>query len=128
MLVSVTRRTPARGLCFNPGWQARPLSRFAGRRRELAFLHQRLAQAVQGQGQVVGIVGEPGMGKSRLLYEFAHSLRGQAIVRCEGHCLAYGRTTPYLPVRDLLRQVCGLREADGPETITANVSRVLQEV
>jgi class 3 adenylate cyclase/predicted ATPase len=110
-----------------PGWGARPMSRFVGRRRELAFLHQRLAQTAQGQGQVVGIVGEPGMGKSRLLYEFVHSLRGQAIVHCEGHCLAYGRTTPYLLVRDLLRQVCGLREADGPETITANVSRALQE-
>jgi DNA-binding winged helix-turn-helix (wHTH) protein len=110
-----------------PGWRVHPLSRFVGRRRELAFLHQRLAQAAQGQGQVVGIVGEPGMGKSRLLYEFVHSLRGQAVVHCEGHCLAYGRTTPYLLVRDLLRQVCGLREADGPETITANVSRALQK-
>ena len=110
-----------------PGWRARPMSRFVGRRRELAFLHKCLAQAAQGQGQVVGIVGEPGMGKSRLLYEFAHSLRGQAVVYCEGHCLAYGRTTPYLLVRDLLRQICRLREADGPETIAASVSRALQE-
>ena len=91
------------------------------------FLHKCLAQAAQGQGQVVGIVGEPGMGKSRLLSEFAQSLRGQAIVHCEGHCLAYGRTTPYLLVCDLLRQICRLREADGPETITAHVSRALQE-
>ena len=110
-----------------PGWRVHPLSRFVGRTRELAFLHKRLRQAFQGQGQVVGIVGEPGMGKSRLLYEFAQSLRGQAVVHYEACCLAYGRTTPYLLVRDLLRQVCGLREADGPETITANMSRALQE-
>ena len=53
---------------------ARPLSRFVGRTRELALLHERLAQAAGGQGQVIGIAGEPGLGKSRLLAEFAHSL------------------------------------------------------
>jgi class 3 adenylate cyclase len=111
-----------------PGWRVHPVSRFVGRTRELAFLHKRLAQAAQGQGQVVGIVGEPGMGKSRLLYEFTQSLRDQAVAHYEGHCLAYGRTTPYLLVCDLLQQVCGLRETDGPETITANVSYALREV
>ena len=55
---------------------ARPLSRFVGRTQELALLHERLAQAVGGQGQVIGIAGEPGLGKSRLLAEFAHSLAG----------------------------------------------------
>ena len=74
-----------------PGWRARPMSRFVGRRRELAFLHKCLAQAAQGQGQVVGIVGEPGMGKSRLLS--TNSPRACAARRSsmEGHCLAYGR-------------------------------------
>ena len=81
---------------------ARPLSRFVGRTQELALLHERLGQAASGQGQVIGIAGEPGMGKSRLLAEFAHRLAGQSITYCEGHCLAYGSVTPYLPVRDLL--------------------------
>jgi class 3 adenylate cyclase len=49
----------------------RPWSRFVGRARELALLHERLALTARGQGQVIGIVGEPGMGKSRLLAEFA---------------------------------------------------------
>jgi hypothetical protein len=53
------------------GHHIRDLSRFVGRARELAVLHERLAYATQGQGQAVGRVGEPGMGKSRLLYEFA---------------------------------------------------------
>src|SRR5207244_5591557 len=79
---------------------ARPLSRFVGRTQELTLLHERLAHAVGGQGQVLGIVGEPGLGKSRLLAEFAHRLDGQAVTYCEGHCLAYGSATPYLPVRD----------------------------
>lgn len=86
---------------------ARPLSHFVGRTRELALLHERLAYALGGQGQVIGIAGEPGLGKSRLLAEFAHSLDGQPIIYCEGHCLPYGHATPYLPVGTLLRQLCG---------------------
>ena len=110
-----------------PGPHTRDLSRFVGRARELAILHERLAYATQGQGQVVGLVGEPGIGKSRLLYEFAQSLRGQTVTYREGHCLAYGSATPYLPVRALLRQHCGITEADGPEAITARVCRAVQD-
>ena len=100
---------------------ARPLSPWAGRARELALLHERLALAASGQGQVVGIAGDPGMGKSRLLAEFAHSLNGQPVTYCEGHCLAYGSATPYLPVRDLLRQLWGLPDTVAPEVLTATI-------
>lgn len=110
-----------------PELHTRNLSRFVGRAREPALLHERLAYATQGQGQVVGLVGEPGMGKSRLLYEFAQSLRGQAVTYYEGHCLAYGSATPYLAVRDLLRQHCGITVADRPEAITAKVCQAVQE-
>jgi flagellar biosynthesis/type III secretory pathway ATPase len=65
---------------------SRPLSRFVGRTQELALLHARLAQAVSGQGQVLGSTGEPGLGKSRLLAEFARRLEGQAVTYGEGHC------------------------------------------
>jgi DNA-binding winged helix-turn-helix (wHTH) protein/class 3 adenylate cyclase/tetratricopeptide (TPR) repeat protein len=109
------------------GHGAQVLSRFVGRERELALLHACLTQVAQGQGQVVGIVGEPGLGKSRLLYEFRQSLGGQTVLYYEGHCLPYGQSTPYLPVRDLLRQYCGISETDHPEAITATVSRCLQE-
>jgi tetratricopeptide (TPR) repeat protein len=107
---------------------ARPLSRFVGRTQELALLHERLSQAVGGQGQVIGIAGEPGLGKSRLLAEWVHSLRGQPVTHCEGHCLAYGSTTPYLPVRDLLRQLWDLPEAASATTITSTVQQRLHEV
>ena len=53
-----------------------------------------LAQVAQGQGQVIGIVGEPGMGKSRLLAEFRQRLAGQAVTYCDGHCLPYGQRDP----------------------------------
>jgi DNA-binding winged helix-turn-helix (wHTH) protein len=77
-----------------PERDGRALSRFVGRERELALLHERLTHAKRGQGQVVGIAGEPGIGKSRLLYEFAQSLRRQPVLYREGHCLAYASTTP----------------------------------
>jgi tetratricopeptide (TPR) repeat protein len=98
-----------------------------GRTQELALLHERRAQAVGGQGQVIGIAGEPGLGKSRLLAEFVQSLRGRPVTCCEGHCLAYDSATPYLPVRDLLRQLWGLPDAAPATAITATVYQRLRE-
>jgi predicted ATPase/DNA-binding winged helix-turn-helix (wHTH) protein len=110
------------------GWRTgRALSRFVGRERELAMLDALLDRAVQGQGHVVGIMGEPGMGKSRLLYEFVQHLSGKAVTYVEGHCLSYGNITPYLPVLDLLRHLCGITDADGPETLAAKVHGCLAD-
>jgi class 3 adenylate cyclase len=103
----------------------RPLSPLVGRARELALLHERRALAASGQGQVIGIAGEPGRGKSRLLAEFAHRLDRQPVTYCEGHCLAYGSTTPYLPVRDLLRQLWGLPDPATPDALTATIEQRL---
>jgi predicted ATPase len=74
----------------------------------------------------VGIVGEPGIGKSRLLYEFHQHLRAQSIPSVEGQCLAYGQALPFGPVLALLRQYCGITEADAPETAAAKVWLSLQ--
>ena len=109
------------------GRGTRHQSPFVGRAGELALLHARLAQVRQGQGQVVGILGEAGMGKSRLLEEFRRSLTGQPVTYYIGHCLPSGQATPYLPVRDLLRQRCGLMEADDLATITSKVQQRLRE-
>ena len=106
----------------------RTLSRFAGRERELAVLHEVLAQVEAGQGQVVGIVAEAGVGKSRFLYEFRQSLTGKRLTYLAGSCLSYGQAIPYLPLLDILRHNCGITEADSPETITARVRLGLQEV
>ena len=94
------------------GWGPRAQSPFVGRARELAQLHDHLAAAVGGQGQVVGLVGEPGMGKTRLLTEFCRRVPGNQVMVYEGSCLSYGQATPYLPVRDLVRQLSGLAEGD----------------
>ena len=77
---------------------------------------------------MVGVVGEPGIGKSRLLYEFRQSLEGKRLTYLTGRCLSYGSATPYLPVLEILRHNCGITETDRPEDITAKVHRALQEV
>jgi class 3 adenylate cyclase/DNA-binding winged helix-turn-helix (wHTH) protein/tetratricopeptide (TPR) repeat protein len=108
--------------------RGRVLSPFVGREREMATLHALLAQVEEGHGQMVGIVGEPGLGKSRLIYEFRRSLGGRRLVYRAGRCLSYGSTTPYFPVLNLLRHHCGIMDTDGPEDITAKIHRSLQEI
>ena len=94
----------------------------------MATLQALLAQVEAGHGQVAGVVGEPGLGKSRLVYEFRRSLGRRRLTYRAGRCLSYGSTTPYLPVLDLLRHHCGITDTDGPEDITAKIHRSLQEV
>ena len=104
----------------------RDLSRFVGRDRELSALTDLLAQVELGHGQVAGIVGEPGVGKSRLILELRRALAGRAVTYLEGRCLSYGRSIPYLPVLDLVRAGCGILDADGPEAIGAKVREALE--
>ena len=87
-----------------------------------------MAQVEGGQGQVVGIVGEAGQGKSRLLYEFRQRLAGKRITYLEGRCLSYGSTMPYRPIIDVVRHHCGITETDAPETVYAKVRDALHEV
>ena len=109
------------------GHGARARSPFVGRARELALLQERLDAVVAGQGQVVAVVGEPGMGKSRLLAEYRRSLVGREVRYVEGHCLSYGSATPYLPLVDLVRQLCAITPGEQHEAITAKVHRRLQQ-
>ena len=91
---------------------ARGLTRFVGRDAELDALRQALAQADAGQGQVVALVGEAGVGKSRLVYEFSHSHRTQGWLILASSSVSYGKATPYLPVLDLLKAYCGIESRD----------------
>ena len=105
----------------------RRLATFVGRRHDLELLQGRLRSAVAGRGQVVGIVGEAGLGKSRLLHELRQSL-GPDVRYVEGRCLPYGSAIPYLPLLDILRAHCGIVDADSPKTIVEKVRRGLEEV
>jgi class 3 adenylate cyclase/tetratricopeptide (TPR) repeat protein len=92
----------------------RPLSHFVGRDRELRALRDLLVEVEAGRGQVVGVVGEPGVGKSRLLLELQHALAGRSATYLEGRCLSFGGAIPYVPVLDVLRRLCGVGELDRP--------------
>jgi class 3 adenylate cyclase/tetratricopeptide (TPR) repeat protein len=107
---------------------AQTLTPFVGREHELAVLQDLLARAETGRGQVVGIVGESGVGKSRLFHEFRRCQRGRSVTFLEGRCFSYGSSIPYLPVLDILRQSCGITETDGPEAIGQKVEWALNEV
>ena len=97
------------------------LAGFIGRRPEIALLHRLLDRAMLGQGQIVTLVGEPGIGKSRLLHEFAQTARGQGVVTREGRCAAYGMHVPYFPALEILQAVCEIEETDPIETVDAKV-------
>ena len=92
------------------------LATFVGRRPERALLQRRLDAVLGGRGQLVGIAGDAGIGKSRLLSSSARTLTGQGVSCLEGHCLSYATTVPYLPVLDLVRATCavdGQRQSGG---------------
>jgi class 3 adenylate cyclase len=101
---------------------ARGLTRFVGRDTECAALAQALARAGAGHGQVVAVVGEAGVGKSRLVYEYIHSHYTQGWQVLESTSMSYGKATPYLPVLDLLRRYAHLDDSDDPRTIRAKVT------
>jgi class 3 adenylate cyclase/tetratricopeptide (TPR) repeat protein len=82
---------------------SRGLTRFVGRASELDQLRQALERARAGHGQVVAVIGEPGVGKSRLYWEFTHSHRTQGWLIVESGSVSYGKASAYLPVIDLLK-------------------------
>src|SRR5262245_42849969 len=101
---------------------ARGLSPFVGRQPELAALQQALERAGTGQGQVVALLGEPGVGKSRLVYEFLHSHHTPGWLRLESSSVSYGKATAYLPVCDLLTAYCHIEDRDDLRTVRAKIT------
>ena len=91
---------------------ARGLTPFVGRQTELVALQQALEQAAAGHGQIAAVVGEPGVGKSRLVYEFVHAYHLEGWRVLENASVSYGKATPYFPVIDLLRRYCHVEEHD----------------
>jgi tetratricopeptide (TPR) repeat protein len=104
--------------------RARP---FVGRDHELALLRSRFDLAAEGHGQLVGIMGEAGLGKSRLVRELADGVAGDGIRHLEGHCLPFTGSVPYFPVVDIVRGACGLTEMDDATVAAERVGAALTE-
>ena len=105
---------------------ARGLTGFVGRETEVDQLRQALALAESGRGQVVAIVGEPGMGKSRLTWEFIHSADAVPWRLLEGGSVSYGKATAFLPIVALLTGYFGIELSDDGEAVRDKIrARVL---
>ncbi len=90
----------------------RGFSRFVGRDEEMAVLEEALSRAGEGEGAVVGIVAEPGVGKSRLTYEFAERCRERGIEVFEAQAQSHGQSIPFMPVLQMLRAYFGIADGD----------------
>ncbi len=101
---------------------ARGLTRFIGRTAELEQVRQAIGRAAAGSGQVVALVGEPGVGKSRLVWEVTHSHRTHGWLIVEAGSSSYGKATPYLPVIDLLKGYFQVEVLDEPRRIQEKVT------
>ena len=101
---------------------ARGLTRFVGRDTELEAVRQAFERARTGRGQVVALVGEPGVGKSRLVYECTRSHRTQGWRLLESHSVSYSKTTGYLPVIALLKAYGQIDDRDDPRSVRAKVT------
>ena len=104
------------------------LTLFVGRERELELLLDGFERAKAGRGQAFSIMGEAGVGKSRLLYEFRNAIANEDVTFLEGKCLSYSRGVAYHPAIDLLKSTFNIRESDEDYHIRDKVKRGLKEL
>ncbi len=100
----------------------RGFSRFVGRAEEMAVLGQALESAGEGGGQVVAIVAEPGVGKSRLCLEFAEGCRDRGVEVFEAQAQSHGRSTPFMPVLQMMRAYFGIGEGEPDRTVREKIA------
>jgi class 3 adenylate cyclase/tetratricopeptide (TPR) repeat protein len=115
--------------------RARGFTKFVGRDAEMEQIRSSATQARGGRGQIVAVVGEAGVGKSRLFYEFLHSHHTDGWLVLEASSVSYGKATPFLPLADLLRAYFRIDDRDDARSVRAKVTgtiltldRVLEDV
>ena len=106
----------------------RGLTALVGRRTERDRLAQGFAEAHGGRGSVLVIAGEPGVGKSRLLYEFLRSLDGHGYLELETTCVSYGTAMAYRPIIELYRRYLDIVDTLTPEAVHARIAERLAEL
>src|SRR5947207_5180238 len=105
--------------------RARGLTRFVGRDVEMEQMRQSAEQARKGRGQLIAVVGDAGVGKSRLFYEFLHSHHTQGWLVLEASSVSYGKATAFLPVADLLRAYFRIDDRDDTRSVRAKITGTL---
>jgi class 3 adenylate cyclase len=104
------------------------LTTFVGRSQELQVLKEKYVKAKSGNGQVVGLVGEAGVGKSRLLFELKNMLPKGEYSYIEGRCQQYGGNMLYLPILDILKSYLGIEEGDREFIIKKKLQEILLQL
>src|SRR5262249_47372155 len=105
--------------------RARGFSRFVGRADEMAAVEAAMPRAFAGEGRVIGVVSEPGVGKSRLCHELNERARAQGVRVHTAHCVAHGKMIPFLPILELMRDIFGVTEQDGNEAARRKIAGTL---
>jgi class 3 adenylate cyclase len=106
----------------------RGLTPFVGRERELELLLDGFERAKAGRGQAFSIMGEAGVGKSRLLYEFRKAVENEDVTFLQGMCLSYSGGVAYHPIIDLFKSNFDIREHDEDYQIRDKVKRGLKQL
>jgi class 3 adenylate cyclase/tetratricopeptide (TPR) repeat protein len=101
----------------------RGLTRFVEREAEFSALNQALERSKTGHGQIIAVVGEAGVGKSRLVYEFVQSSRTLGWQVLESASVSYGKAIPYFPVVDLLKRYVHVEEGNDSDALQAKVTQ-----
>ena len=107
---------------------ARSGTRFVGRRAERSLLERALDDAVAGHGRVVGVVGEPGVGKTRLCLELVRRCRARGVVLAQAHCPAHAARVALLPILELLRSLFRIREGEPSAASRRKIQRALLQL
>jgi hypothetical protein len=107
---------------------AKGLTKFVGRRREMGALQEAFDRARCRAGQVVGITGDAGVGKSRILLEFRNTLAPGEHTYLEGSCLHYGGSVVYWPILDILKSYFGIQGGDQEQSIQRKVREGLRQL
>jgi class 3 adenylate cyclase/tetratricopeptide (TPR) repeat protein len=102
--------------------RARGFSKFVGREGDMQALEAALARSRETSGQVVGVVAEAGVGKSRLCYEFIEGCRARGLTIFEGRAVSHGRNIPFLPMLQVFRAYYGITERDDDRAVREKIA------
>jgi predicted ATPase/class 3 adenylate cyclase len=105
---------------------ARGLTKFVGRKNSMPALKEPYDRVLAGSGQIVGIVGEAGVGKSRLLMELINQLPKAAYSYLEGRCLCYGESIIYMPILEMLKSYFEIKEKDKNSIINSKIKEKIE--